>query len=75
MHPIVLKQFDIFTNYINGELSKVELLPRTSEELTTFIKNVRDNYIIASSPKHDVNFISQLKLYILAQLTEHCMQL
>ncbi|XP_050065574.1 uncharacterized protein LOC114121665 [Aphis gossypii] len=74
MHPIVLKQFNIFTNYINGELSKAESLPRTSEEMTTFIKNVRDDHIIASSPKHDVNFISQLKMYALAQLTEHCMQ-
>ncbi|KAF0684709.1 Uncharacterized protein FWK35_00037117, partial [Aphis craccivora] len=74
MHPIVLKQFNIFTNYINGELSKVESLPRTSEEMTTFIKNVRDNHIIASSPKHDVNFISQLKMYALEQFTEHCMQ-
>ncbi|KAF0714128.1 Uncharacterized protein FWK35_00024389 [Aphis craccivora] len=34
MHPIVLKQFNIFTNYINGELSKAESLPRTSEEMT-----------------------------------------
>ncbi|XP_025196641.1 uncharacterized protein LOC112595592 isoform X1 [Melanaphis sacchari] len=74
MHPIVLKQFNIFTNYINGELSKAESLPRTSEEMTTFIKNVRDDHIIASSPKHDVNFISQLKMNALAQLTEHCMQ-
>ncbi|KAE9542409.1 hypothetical protein AGLY_003270 [Aphis glycines] len=64
MYPIVLKQFDIFTNYINGELSKVESLTRTSEEMTTFIKNVRDEHIIASS----------LKMYALAQLTEHCMQ-
>ncbi len=74
MHPIILKQFNIFTNYINGELSKAESLPRTSEEMTTFIKNVRDEHIIASSPKHDVDFISQLKMYALAQLTEHCMQ-
>lgn len=74
MHPIVLKQFDIFTNYINGELSKVESLPRTSKVMTTFIKNVRDDHIIVNSPKHDVNFISQLKMNALAELTEHCMQ-
>ncbi|KAF0714127.1 Uncharacterized protein FWK35_00024391 [Aphis craccivora] len=42
--------------------------------MTTFIRNVRDDHIIASSPKHDVNFISQLKMYALEQLTEYCMQ-
>ena len=38
--------------------------------MTTFIKNVRDDHIIANTPKHDINFISQLKMYALTRLLE-----
>jgi len=39
MQPIVLKQFDIFTNYIDRELFKVKLSPRMSEEINMCICN------------------------------------
>ena len=74
IQPIVLKQFEIFTEYLDKELAKAESIPKTSEEMTMFIKNVRDVHIIANSPKHDVNFISQLKMYALSQLAEHSIQ-
>jgi len=42
--------------------------------MTTFIKNIHDDHIIGNSPKHDINFISQLKMYALPQLVEYSMQ-
>lgn len=72
--PIVLKQFEIFTKYLDRELSKMESSPKTSEEMIIFITNIRDNHIISNSPKHDVNFISQLKMFACTQLAEHSIQ-
>jgi len=42
--------------------------------MIVFINNLRDDHITANSPKHDVNFISQRKMYALTQLVEHWMQ-
>ncbi|KAL4088969.1 hypothetical protein QTP88_024047 [Uroleucon formosanum] len=76
IQPIILKHFDIFTEYIDKELAKVESSSsRTSEVMATFIKNLRDNRIIANSPKIDINFISQLKMHACTQLAEHSLQL
>ncbi|XP_022183245.1 uncharacterized protein LOC111042852 [Myzus persicae] len=74
MQPIILNQFEIFTEYLDRELNKMDSTARTSEEMVIFIKNVRDGHIIANSPKHDFNFISQLKMYALTQLAEHSIQ-
>lgn len=54
----------------------MESTPRTSEEITTFIKNIRGDRVIANSPKTDINFISQLKMYALisAKLVENLIQ-
>jgi len=52
----------------------VESTPRTSEEMTTFIKNIRDDHVIANSLKNDIYFISQLKMYALIQLVENLIQ-
>jgi len=71
MQPIILNQFKIFTEYLDRELSKMELSPKTNEEMIIFIKNIRDNHIISNSPKHDINFISQLKMYAFIQLAKH----
>lgn len=65
IQPIILNQFKIFTEYLHRELSKMESPPRTSEEMIIFIKNVPDDHIITNSPKHGINFISQLKIYSL----------
>jgi len=74
IQPIILNQFDIFTEYLDRELSKMESPPTTSEEMIIFIKNLRDDHIITNSPKHDINFISQLKMYAFTQLAEHSIQ-
>ncbi|KAL4141444.1 hypothetical protein QTP88_004082 [Uroleucon formosanum] len=75
IQSIILKHFDIFTEYIDKELSKVESSSKTSEEMATFIKNLRDDHIIANSPKNYINFISQLKMYACTQLAEYSIQL
>ncbi|KAL4103603.1 hypothetical protein QTP88_018964 [Uroleucon formosanum] len=69
--PAVLKQFDMFLNYIDQEFTKVKSSSRTNEEIVTFIKNVRDESVIA---KNDINFISQLKMYASYQLAKHWAQ-
>jgi len=74
MQPIVLNQFEIFTEYLDRELSKMDSPPRTSEEMVIFIKNIRNDHIITNSPKHDFNFISQLKMFAFTQLAEHSIQ-
>ncbi|XP_025193968.1 uncharacterized protein LOC112593677 [Melanaphis sacchari] len=61
-------------HYLDRELVNVESTARTSEEMTTFIKNIRDDHIIANTSKHDINFISQLKMNAFTQLTEHSIQ-
>ncbi|XP_026806890.1 uncharacterized protein LOC113549681 [Rhopalosiphum maidis] len=74
IRPVVLKQFDMFLNYIDDESTKVDSPPKTPEEMVTFIKNVRDESVISKIPKNDVNFISQLKMYASSQLAEHWAQ-
>ena len=74
MQPIILNQFEIFTEYLDRELIKVKSPPRTIEEMIIFIKNIRDDHIITNSPKHDINFISQLKMLAFTQLAEHLIQ-
>lgn len=73
-HPAVLKQFDIFLNFIDVEFTKVDSPPKTNEEMVTFIKNVRDESAISKIAKNDVNLISQLKMYASSQLAEHWAQ-
>lgn len=74
IQPIILNQFEIFTEYLDRELTKVESPPTTSEEMVIFINNLRDDHIITNSPKHDINFISQIKMYAFPQLAEHSIQ-
>jgi len=71
MQPIILNQYEIFTEYLDRELNKLDSTPKTIEEMVIFIKNIRDDHIITNSPKHDINFISQLKMYAFRQLAEH----
>lgn len=68
--PAVLKQFNIFLNYIDTEFTKVDSPPKTSEEMITFIKNVHNESVISEIPKNDINLISQIKMYALSQLAE-----
>ena len=72
--PAVLKQFDMFLNYIDDEFTKVNSPPKTIDKMIAFIKNLRDDSIISSMPKNDVNIISQLKMYASSQLAEHWAQ-
>ncbi|XP_022163096.1 uncharacterized protein LOC111028673 [Myzus persicae] len=69
--PAVLKQFDIFLNYIDVEFTKIDSPPKNNEEMVTIIKNVRDGNVISKIAKNDVNLISQLKMYASSQLAEH----
>jgi len=72
--PAVLKQFNMFLNYIDVEFSKVDSPPKTPEEMITFIKNLHDESVISIIPKNDVNLISQLKMNASTQLAEHWAQ-
>lgn len=45
--------------------------PKTNEEIIIFIKNLSDDKMIGSTPKEDMNFISQLKINATIQLAEH----
>jgi len=61
-------------NYLDQEFTKVDSPPKTPEEMIVFIKNLSDYKIIGSTPKHDMNFISQLKMYAPSQLAEQWSQ-
>ncbi|KAL4090193.1 hypothetical protein QTP88_025092 [Uroleucon formosanum] len=61
-------------NYLDQEFTKVDLPPKTPEEMIVFIKNLSDDKIIESNPKEDMNFISQLKMYASPQLAEQWAQ-
>ncbi|XP_003244216.1 uncharacterized protein LOC100569355 [Acyrthosiphon pisum] len=69
--PVVLKQFDMFSNYINVEFHKLNSPPKTTAEMITFVKNLHDDTIISNMPKNDVNHISQIKMYASTQLVKH----
>jgi len=70
----VLKQFEIIGDYIDREFTKVDSPPKTPEEMIIFIKNLSDNKIIGSTPKEDMNFISQLKMFASTQIADHWSQ-
>lgn len=74
IRPVVIKQFDMFLNYIDIESAKVDSPPKTPEEMVTFIKNISDESVISKIPKNDVNFISQLKMHASSQLAERWAQ-
>ncbi|KAL4142023.1 hypothetical protein QTP88_004555 [Uroleucon formosanum] len=58
-----------FTNH--QEFTNVKSPPKTNEEIIIFIKNLSDDKMIGSTPKEDMNFISQLKINATIQLAEH----
>ncbi|XP_025206265.1 uncharacterized protein LOC112602413 [Melanaphis sacchari] len=73
--PAVLKQFEIFLNYIDVEFTKVDSPPKNHEEMVTFIKNLSYNKIIRpTSTEEDMGFINQLRVYVLSQLARHWAQ-
>ncbi|XP_022164129.1 uncharacterized protein LOC111029436 [Myzus persicae] len=74
IRPVVIKQFDMFLNYIDIESAKVDSPPKTPEEMVTFIKNISDESVFSKIPKNDVNFISQLKMHASSQLAERWAQ-
>lgn len=71
IRPVVLKQFETIGNYLDQEFTNVKSPPKTNEEMIVFIKNLSDHKIIGSTPKEDMNFISQLKINATIQLAEH----
>lgn len=73
MRPIILKQLKMFVNYSDQKLTTVKSPPR-ADEMNRFISNLQNQHIISTLPKRDLNFISQLKLYAIPQLTEHLVQ-
>ncbi|XP_060865282.1 uncharacterized protein LOC132946181 [Metopolophium dirhodum] len=74
IRPLVLKQFETMGNYLDQEFTKVDSPPKTPEEMIVFINNLSDDKIIGSTPKEDMNFISQLKMYASSQLAEQWAQ-
>lgn len=74
IRPLVVKQFEIMGNYLDHEFTKVETPPKNIDEMIIFIKNLNDDKIIGSTPKEDMNYISQLKMYATTQLAEHWAQ-
>jgi len=70
IRPIVLKQFEIIGNYLDREFTNVKSSPTNVNEMKTFIKNLREEQIILSTPKESMNFISQLKINATSQLAE-----
>lgn len=74
IRPVVIKQFDMFLNYIDIESAKVDSPPKTPEEMVTFIKNISDESVISKIPKNGVNFISQFKMHASSQLAERWAQ-
>lgn len=74
IRPLVLKQYEIMSNYLDQEFTKVDSPPKTNEEMVVFIKNLSDDKIIGSTPKDDMNFISQLKILATTQLAEQWAQ-
>ena len=74
IRPVVLKQFSQIADYIDREFTKVKSPPKTIGEMIIFIKNLRNDKIIGSTPKEDMNFISQLKINATTQLAEQWAQ-
>ncbi|KAL4153528.1 hypothetical protein QTP88_001361 [Uroleucon formosanum] len=74
IRPTVLKQFEIIGDYIDREFTKADSPPKNIEEMIISIKNLSDNKIIGSTPKEDMNFISQLKMFASYQLAEQWAQ-
>ena len=72
--PIVLKQFDQIGNYIREEITKMRVPPSNRSGIEMFIKNLKDEDIIALLPKHDVSYVGQIKMYATTQLAECWMQ-
>lgn len=62
IRPVALSQFHIIGNYIDREFTNVKSPSKNIDEMIIFIKNLNDDKIIGSTPKHDMNFISQPKI-------------
>jgi len=74
IRPTILKEFEMFGNYIDREFTQVKSPPKTNDEMKIFIKNLREENIIAINPGHVFNFISQLKMFATTQLSERWAQ-
>jgi len=71
IQPAVLKQFDMFLTYIDGESTKSNSPPKTPYEMISFIENLHDDIVLSDMQKNEANLISQLKMFASTQLAEH----
>jgi len=55
-------------NYIDRAFTKVETPPKTNEEMTIFIKNLKDEMI--GDMRGHLSYVSQLKMLATTQLVD-----
>jgi hypothetical protein len=63
IRPVVLSQFQIIGDYIDKKFTNVKSPPKNIDEMIIFIKNLNDEKIIESTPKHDV--VNRHSLFLL----------
>lgn len=68
--PIVLKQFDQVSRYINQQINKSHRPQDGTSGIHNCIKRMQDEEIVASMPKQDVCYAAQIKMFATAQLIE-----
>jgi len=72
IRPSVIRQFELIGNYIDGAFTKAETPPKTNEEMTIFIKNLKDELIVDT--RGHLSYVSQLKILATTQLADHWAQ-
>jgi len=72
IRPTVIRQFELIGNYIDGAFTKVETPPKTNEEMTIFIKNLKDEMI--GDTRGHLSYVSQLKMLATTQLVDRWAQ-
>ncbi|KAE9542456.1 hypothetical protein AGLY_003317, partial [Aphis glycines] len=72
IRPTVIRQFELIGNYIDGVFTKVETPPKSNEEMTIFIKNLKDEMI--GDMRGHLSYVSQLKMLATTQLVDRWAQ-
>lgn len=62
----------LIENYIDGAFRKVETSPKTNEEMTILIKNLKDEMIVDT--RGHLSYVSQLKVLATTQLADRWAQ-
>lgn len=68
--PIILQQFEQISRYINKKINKSYSRQDDTTGIHFSIKSMQDEEIVASMPKQDVCYATQIKMFATTQLIE-----